>query len=542
MRKFHSSGSLETVRGKVPPADGDQRKVNVMRIPRVLSHRVVVIGVALTTTAALGAGADHLVGAGSAAASGGAQVVVQTMDLCKTGIGGAAYTLEGVNGTFTAGTKGSPLPLQRVSSSPTCPLQQGNCSTITSGCLTFSGIPAGDYRLIETAGPTGDCNPAGYAPCEGGSACRWETADVTVDANGGVVAKVVNAYPDGTLVTWPSTTGSSVYHATASDPIVFHDFGLAPPGTAGDQQCDGDSDADDWSTGTPSQECNVPELQELNVCPGSPAPHFPWDCMTDPDPVIHVSASGAETATSFVPGRPGTVTPATDDTFVANLYHDVLGRSALPSQSEISYWATQLADGASRAQVAQAFVGSDEAHSDAVDADYQLLLGRASDPTGNRYWTTRLDSGAYNETIEGTIAASPEYYAKHGRGTDAGFVTALYRDFLGRTPSGAEVASWMPGGHVADRGLLAMTFAFTHEHHLDIVESWYQRFLRRAGDPAGLAYWTAYLDAGNRDDAGDGEHPLVGRVLRPADGLLTHAAPSGAGGGANLPPPARLRG
>jgi hypothetical protein len=91
-----------------------------------------------------------------------------------------------------------------------------------------------------------------------------------VSPGGGVSATVSAVYPDGTTFTWPST-GS--YSGSASDPIVFHDFGLALPGSAHNAQCDGDGDADDHLTGTPSSHCAFPEAQESSACQP-----FPWSC------------------------------------------------------------------------------------------------------------------------------------------------------------------------------------------------------------------------------------------------------------------------
>jgi hypothetical protein len=63
-----------------------------------------------------------------------------------------------------------------------------------------------------------------------------------------VSATVKNVYPDGKVVVWP-TTGNT-YTATQTDPVVMHNFQL------GNISCDGDNDADDHLTGTPSSHCD----------------------------------------------------------------------------------------------------------------------------------------------------------------------------------------------------------------------------------------------------------------------------------------------
>jgi hypothetical protein len=50
------------------------------------------------------------------------------------------------------------------------------------------------------------------------------------------------------------------------------------------------------------------------------------------------------------------------------------------------------------------------------------------------------------------------------------------------------------------RGAITGGFTFSHENHTNLVSGWYQRYLGRAGDPGGIAYWAGYLDRGGRDE------------------------------------------
>jgi len=80
----------------------------------------------------------------------------------------------------------------------------------------------------------------------------------------------------GTSVSYPAAAahaGTSFYAGTKSDPIVVHDFGLAAPSSNPALRCDGDGDADDHLTGTPSSHCAYPEGQESSAC--TP---YPWSC------------------------------------------------------------------------------------------------------------------------------------------------------------------------------------------------------------------------------------------------------------------------
>jgi len=185
-----------------------------------------------------------------------ATVWVQTMDSCSRALGGARYELSNGVVTLTATTPWEPWAYLGMNfPAAACPLQHGRCSNgFTPGCVEFTGVPFhSTYVLSEIRTPARNTrNPEGYAACNGGSACRHEHATVTIDSVGNVTAEVVNVDPDGTPELYP---GTRLYAATAADPIVFHDAGLAPPGFDGNPQCDGDSDADDHNAVPPGPHC-----------------------------------------------------------------------------------------------------------------------------------------------------------------------------------------------------------------------------------------------------------------------------------------------
>jgi hypothetical protein len=195
-------------------------------------------------------------------------VWVQTVDSCKQALPAAAYQLTGAGVTRTAqapaGRKKTIVP------TASCPLSRGNCAAVPVGCVSFANLAPGTYRLITTATPPPDrSDPEGFAPCQGGSACRSQTATITVSAAGAVQGAVTDVYPDGVSETFPSA--STFFAGTPTDPVVFHDFGMAPPGFA--PQCDGDSDADDHLTGNMRGHCGYPEADEASACQP-----YPWSC------------------------------------------------------------------------------------------------------------------------------------------------------------------------------------------------------------------------------------------------------------------------
>src|SRR5207237_9275857 len=90
------------------------------------------------------------------------------------------------------------------------------------------------------------------------------------------------------------------YPGTRPHPIVTHNFWLARPGYNGASQCDGDSDADDHSTGSPSSHCQyLPETAEASACQP-----YPWSCTlgttssTTSSPSTTTGATTTTTTTS----------------------------------------------------------------------------------------------------------------------------------------------------------------------------------------------------------------------------------------------------
>jgi hypothetical protein len=136
--------------------------------------------------------------------------------------------------------------------------------------------------------------------------------------------------------------------------------------------------------------------------------------------------------------------------FVTALYTNVLGRA--PDAAGLSYWQTQLDGGtATRPQVLASFSESAEneantpasANAQSAARLYWAELGRAPDTAGLKFWTSQLSSGAATLTTEAdALASSPEFAARFPNLDNAGFVTQLYQNVLGRTPDAAGLNTW----------------------------------------------------------------------------------------------------
>ncbi len=180
--------------------------------------------------------------------------------------------------------------------------------------------------------------------------------------------------------------------------------------------------------------------------------------------------------------------------FVAQLYVDLLGRQA--DTAGLTYWTNQLNSGTSQTQVATSIESSPEYFNIEVNNLYNKLLHRGADASGLSYWSGHLAQGSTIEQVASQIAGSAEYFQGRAGGTDAGFLTAIYQDALGRAvdASGQSyfTAAFQKGATTAQ---VAASIFGSDEFESDRVQSFYVSFLGRGADTAGLNYWVNSMDA-----------------------------------------------
>lgn len=506
-----------------------------------MSLTALAVGVA-SVVLAVGNG-DHAVG-DAATTAGPGQIVVQTLDSCKSGLQGSAYELLNAAGTVvsTVGSQGASSP-GGLTTNEGCPIQQGDCVNTVKGCLVFGQVPAGDYRLVETAVPGPNAtNPDGYAPCNGGSACRWEAADVTVNPDGTIVARVTNVAPNGQVETFPSESTHAQYYAgTPSDPIVFHNFGLAKPGTINgstglpNPQCDGLSNANDWSTGTPSSECAFPAAQLATL--GSPTKFdtsaegaqsswkgttFPWQVMGDPNATpahlqeitvsgpasvtalstFQVSVSGGYTPTLVSTQDPGMSVVPSAGGFAVSL--DPVRSAASkhnPGGQITSGTVTITPQGGGGALTVT--VNPPSANSNFIENLYHDILGRLGQPGEVGYWSTRMDNGMPGWAVAQAFSVTPEFLT---RMTDNDF-----QQMVGAQPDQGGQAYWVNylahnGNNDAIMGSLGSSPGF-YAQAGGTDNAWltalYIKVLHRSAPPgpSDLSYWGAYGPFANNQAA-----------------------------------------
>ncbi|HEV3445603.1 MAG TPA: SdrD B-like domain-containing protein [Gemmataceae bacterium] len=99
-----------------------------------------------------------------------------------------------------------------------------------------------------------------------------------------------------------------------------------------------------------------------------------------------------------------------NNSYVAGLYADVLGRSA--TSAEIAGFVQQLQSGATRAAIARLFLTSAEADSQSLQCDYHAFLNRVPDAAGVQSWLSAMAGGQMTQaTVTEIILGSNEFLA-----------------------------------------------------------------------------------------------------------------------------------
>jgi hypothetical protein len=186
--------------------------------------------------------------------------------------------------------------------------------------------------------------------------------------------------------------------------------------------------------------------------------------------------------------------------FVDAAYVDVLDRHA--ESSSLATWGNLLDKGVvTRQQFASSLTHSAEYYSNFITHAYQTYLGRLPDQAGLKTWVQAMQNGLSDEHLEAGFIGSPEYIAKHG-GAGAGWVTGMYQDLLGRTPSQDEVNEWVKA---LEQGVttqqVAYGFAASAERETMRVQNDYQTYLGRSASPSEVKTWVnAFLQGVSNED------------------------------------------
>jgi hypothetical protein len=217
-----------------------------------------------------------------------------------------------------------------------------------------------------------------------------------------------------------------------------------------------------------------------------------------------------------------TLLSSANQVLVGQMYQDLLQRPA--DAGGLANWTAALDQGASPARVALDLAQSAEGRAVQVQSLYQQFLHRGADTAGLAGFTQALAAGQTLEQVAAAFVASPEYYQNRARGSDSGFLNALYEDVLDRPvdPSGATAfGKALASG--TTRAQVVGAILSSDERRQELVQNYYQSFLHRAAEAGGLTNWVTVLQQGARDEQviagiiGSAEYAL--QLQQPADTL-----------------------
>jgi hypothetical protein len=151
--------------------------------------------------------------------------------------------------------------------------------------------------------------------------------------------------------------------------------------------------------------------------------------------------------------------------------------------------------GASRMTVATGFWQSAEHRGIEVTSFYETYLHRAPDANGKQGWVNFFLAGAGEEMVTLGFLTSSEYLAANP--VPNAYVSALYRDVLGRTPDPNGFASWVQALQLgAGTRAVASGFLYSPENIKNAVDNLYLTLLQRPAEEGGLEVWSHALASG----------------------------------------------
>lgn len=198
-----------------------------------------------------------------------------------------------------------------------------------------------------------------------------------------------------------------------------------------------------------------------------------------------VPSPGSSVVTAAPPSGP-------DASFVHAAYADVLGRS--PSSSEVQGWTALLSRGVQRDAIASGFNNSDEYRLHMIDAAYTDVLKRAPDAGGRISWLNGMRSGTLQpDDAHRIFLSTDEFYQTVGGGTDAGYISALYSDIIGRAPTSGEVGYWIPILNRLGRQGTVNSIWFAAETINRQASGLFTTFLGRSATSGDVAGWATII-------------------------------------------------
>lgn len=189
---------------------------------------------------------------------------------------------------------------------------------------------------------------------------------------------------------------------------------------------------------------------------------------------------------------------AQDTEYLRPVYDDLLDR--VLDDAGAVFWREQLASASDSGIVLERLVRTDEARQLEIREVYEGLLDRTAGAAETADWVEEFNAGLSEKDFIARVAGSPEYYSLQG-GTNDAFVDALYLDLLGRASDADGKVFWTALAASRTHDDVVRALLDSQETQEALVRNWYERYLHRAADIDGLAYFREQLAQGVASEA-----------------------------------------
>jgi hypothetical protein len=173
---------------------------------------------------------------------------------------------------------------------------------------------------------------------------------------------------------------------------------------------------------------------------------------------------------------------------INSLYADILLRA--PDEGGVNTWRNYLiGQGWPTLSVANAILYSDEYYLQRIDAAYREVLHREPDGPGRADWLHRMQTRQVSvDDIRMNFTMSAEYYQQSG-GTNASFVSVLYKTMLKRDAAPGDIDYWVARAQAYGGGYVVSSIYNSYESGTIRLNAVYQQFLKRDVDQFGISSW-----------------------------------------------------
>jgi M6 family metalloprotease-like protein len=398
----------------------------------------------------------------------------------------------------------------------TCTIAAGTSAVDVTASFN-TGAPATRTVTLGKAGNGSGAvtsSPAGLscaASCSSATASFASTTAVTLvaqAASGSTFAGWMGACTGtGTCTIAAGSSNANVtasFNSTTTRPFTLNKAGsgtgsvtITPPGVTCDATC-----TRSW----PVISNNVVVTLVAQASAGSSFAGWSGACTGTGTCTIAAGTSAVDVTASF---NTSSVTgPLADPVdFVTQQYMDFLRRA--PDSAGLNFWVTKLNAGTTtRAQVIESMMYSNEFRGrfGPLVRLYTAYFQRVPDYAGLMYWFDRMypNSGAATSLsqVSDAFAQSGEFVNTYGPLDNAGFITRVYQNVLGRTPDAAGYTYWLGQLNAGTpRGQVMTAFSESAENQNATANSLlitmgYVGMLRRSPDAVGYAWWLAEVNAG----------------------------------------------